>query len=114
MTNPEQPVVASVDSIRKALNLYRVLAWATGIWLIALVYEMYVKYVMQVPNPPNWIAIVHGWCYFAYLMSAANLAVKVRWSIGKTIGVLIAGTIPIVGIVVEHFKTQEIRERFNF
>ncbi len=103
---------APVEKIRQALNLYRVLAWTTGVWLIALCYEMYVKYNMHVDNPPNWIGVVHGWLYFAYLLATASLAVKVRWPIGKTIGVLLAGTIPLVGIVVEHFQTQEIKERF--
>ena len=50
---------------------------------------------------------MHGWVYFVYLLFTANLAVKVRWPIAKTIGVLLAGTIPLVGIIVEHFQTQE-------
>ena len=82
-----------VESIRKALTGYRVMAWATGIWLIALCYEMVLKYIVMVDNPPTWIAIVHGWVYFVYLIFAANLAVKVRWPIAKTIGVLLAGAV---------------------
>ena len=54
--------------VRTALTQYRVLAWATGIWLIALCYEMLMKYVVKVDDPPTWIGIVHGWVYFAYLM----------------------------------------------
>lgn len=115
MSTPDTdtPGTAPVDKIRQALTLYRVLAWATGIWLIALCYEMYLAYILHDPNPPKWIGVVHGWVYFAYLLATASLAVKVRWPIGKTIGVLLAGTIPLVGIVVEHFQTQEIKERFD-
>jgi integral membrane protein len=102
----------SVETIRKALLGYRVLAWATGIWLIALCYEMVMKYVYGVEGL-NWIAVVHGWVYFVYLLFTANLAVKVRWPIGKTIGVLLAGTIPLVGIIVEHFQTADIKQRFG-
>ena len=102
-----------VETIRKALLGYRVMAWTTGIWLIALCYEMVLKYVVHVDNPPNWIAIVHGWVYFVYLIFTANLAVKVRWPIAKTIGVLLAGTIPLVGIIVEHFQTQDIKDKFG-
>ena len=32
--------------------------------------------------------MVHGWVYFAYLLATFNLAVKVRWPLPKTIGVL--------------------------
>ncbi|MDZ4236446.1 MAG: DUF3817 domain-containing protein, partial [Dietzia sp.] len=37
MTAPETPSpITPVETIRKALLGYRVLAWATGLWLIAL------------------------------------------------------------------------------
>ena len=61
----------------------------------------------------NWIAVVHGWVYFVYLLFTANLAVKVRWPIAKTIGVLLAGTIPLVGIIVEHFQTRDVKAKFG-
>ena len=100
------------DAVRKALFGYRTLAWTTGIWLIALCYELVVHYVVKVANPPTWIGVVHGWVYFTYVLAAFNLAVKVRWPIGKTIGVLLAGTIPLVGIIVEHFQTRDVKARF--
>jgi integral membrane protein len=117
MTAPETPpadtpATASADSIRKALLGYRVMAWATGLWLIALCYEMFMKYVMDV-DTLSWIAVVHGWVYFVYLLFTANLAVKVRWPIGKTIGTLLAGTIPLLGIIVEHYQTQTVKERYG-
>jgi len=113
MTDTPPPPIAPVEKIRSALTGYRVLAWLTGIWLIALVYEMILKYVVKVENPPEWISIVHGWVYFVYLLFTANLAVKVRWPIAKTIGVLLAGTVPLLGLVVEQVQTREVKERFN-
>ena len=101
------------DAVRKALLGYRTLAWTTGIWLIALCYEMVLKYIVHVDNPPNWIAIVHGWVYFVYLLFTANLAVKVRWPILKTVGVLLAGTIPLLGIIVEHFQTKQVKAAYG-
>lgn len=89
------------------------MAWATGIWLIALCYEVVVKYVVQVENPPSWIGVVHGWVYFVYLLATLNLAVKVRWPVWKTIGTLLAGTIPLLGIILEHFRTKQVKEQFN-
>ena len=107
------PAAPQREVIRKALLGYRVLAWTTGIWLIALCYEMVLKYIVKVDDPPSWIGVVHGWVYFVYLLFTANLAVKVRWPIPKTVGVLLAGTIPLVGIIVEHFQTSDIREKFG-
>ena len=111
MTETPTPTTP-VDAIRKALLGYRVLAWTTGIWLIALCYEMVMKYAYGVEGL-NWIAVVHGWVYFVYLLFTANLAVKVRWPIGKTIGVLLAGTIPLVGIIVEQVQTKDIKDSYG-
>lgn len=110
---PEAQPVTPIDKIRSALTGYRVMAWMTGIWLIALCYELIVKYIVKVENPPEWISVVHGWVYFVYLLFTANLAVKVRWPIAKTVGILLAGTIPLLGIIVEQVQTREIKERFN-
>ena len=110
---PEAQPITPIEKIRSALTAYRVLAWMTGIWLIALCYELILKYVVKVENPPEWISIVHGWVYFVYLIFTANLAVKVRWPIGKTIGVLLAGTIPLLGIIVEQVQTRELKERLG-
>ncbi|MCX2714313.1 DUF3817 domain-containing protein [Mycolicibacterium sp. J2] len=113
MTSPETPAsAASVVSIRKALLSYRVMAWATGLWLIALCYEMVMKYVFKDASL-SWIGIVHGWVYFVYLLCTANLAVKARWPIGRAIGTLISGTVPLLGIIVEHFQTQDVKKRFG-
>jgi integral membrane protein len=102
-----------VESIRKALLGYRVMAWTTGIWLIALCYEIVLRYVVKVDNPPTWIGVVHGWVYFIYLLFTANLAVKVRWPIAKTVGILLAGTIPLVGIIVEQNQTAKIKQKYD-
>jgi integral membrane protein len=111
---PEQPTgTAAPATIRPALAAYRALAWATGIWLIALCYEIYVRYVVKVDNPPTWVGVVHGWVYFTYLLATFNLAIKVRWPVGKTVGTLLAGTIPLLGLVVEHYRTGEIKARFG-
>jgi len=110
---PEAAPITPIEKIRSALKWYRVLAWMTGVWLIALVYEMILKYVVKVDNPPDWIGVVHGWVYFVYLLCTANLAVKVRWPIAKTIGVLLAGTIPVLGVIVEQVQTRELKERFG-
>ncbi len=101
-----------IARIRSALLRYRVLAYATGIWLLVLTAEMIAKYILHVENVPNWIAVVHGWVYFVYLLLTLDLAVKVRWPIGRTVGTLLAGTIPFLSFYVEHKRTQQVRRDF--
>ena len=97
--------------VRTALAAYRVMAWATGIWLIALCIEVVLHYVLH--NEIRWVGVVHGWVYFVYLLATFNLAVKVRWPVLTTIGTLLAGTIPLLGIIVEHFRTRDVKTRFG-
>lgn len=114
MTAPETPAAAApVEKIRTALLGYRVMAWTTGVWLIALCYELVANYLIKVDEKITWIGVVHGWVYFVYLLLTLNLAVKVRWPLGKTVGVLLSGTIPLLGIIVEHFQTRNIKTQFN-
>lgn len=87
------------------------MAWATGLWLIALCGELVSHFVFH--REIRWIEVVHGWVYFIYVLAAFNLAVKVRWPIGKTVGVLLAGTVPLLGIIVEHFQSRDVKARFD-
>nr|WP_232541686.1 DUF3817 domain-containing protein [Nocardia bovistercoris] len=90
---------------------YRALAWFTGLWLLLLTGEMIAKYGFDA-HTPSWIAVVHGWVYFAYLLVTADLAVKVRWPIGRTIGTLIAGTVPLLSFFVEHVNAKQVKQRY--
>jgi integral membrane protein len=115
MTTPETPEAQQsavpVERIRTALLGYRIMAWTTGIWLIALCYEIVSHLAFH--HEIRWIEVVHGWVYFVYVLAAFNLAIKVRWPVAKTIGVLLAGTIPLLGIIVEHFQTKDVKARFG-
>ena len=115
MTTPETPGAPApavpVEKIRTALLGYRIMAWTTGIWLIALCYEIVSHLAFH--HEIRWIEVVHGWVYFVYVLAAFNLAIKVRWPIAKTIGVLLSGTIPLLGIIVEHFQTKDVKARFG-
>ena len=94
-----------------ALLRYRVLAWTTGVWLLVLTGDVVVKYGFGV-HTPSWIAVVHGWVYFAYLIVTADLAVKVRWPIRRTIGTLLAGTVPFLSFYVEHRNATQVKRDF--
>ena len=48
-----------------------------------------------------------------YLLATLSLAVKVRWQVWATIGTLLAGTIPLLGVILEHFRTKRVDEKFD-
>lgn len=106
--------VAAVDNskIKGALLRYRVMAWATGIWLLVLCTELIVRYGADV-NSFKWVEFVHGWVYFVYLLMAIDLAIRVRWSPVKAVLTALAGTIPFLSFYVEHIRTQEVKQQFD-
>jgi integral membrane protein len=108
---PTKATTAEKNKIRTALLGYRVMAWTTGVWLIALCVEVVLHYVFH--NGIQWVGVVHGWVYFVYLLATFNLAVRVRWPLWTTIGTLLAGTIPLLGVIVEHFRTRDVKARFG-
>ncbi len=114
--NPATPATtvdpAERAKIKGALLRYRALAWFTGLWLLLLCGEMIAKYGFDA-DPPSWIAIVHGWVYFVYLILTADLAQKVRWPIGRTVGTLVAGTIPLLSFFVEHKNAAQVKRDFG-
>lgn len=112
ITKETKPVTTPADKIRGALLRYRVLAWITGIWLLLLVAEMVAKYGFDVDGF-SWVGVVHGWIYFAYLIFTVDLAIKVRWPIGKTIATAIAGTIPFLSFYFEHIRTKDVKGQFG-
>ncbi|MCX4092023.1 DUF3817 domain-containing protein [Nocardia sp. alder85J] len=107
------PVAATTAAkVKPALLRYRTLAWATGIWLLLLTAEIIAKYGFDV-HTPNWIAVVHGWVYFVYLIVTADLAIKVRWPLARTIGTLLAGTIPLLSFFVEHWNAKQVKQSYG-
>ncbi|WP_048416282.1 DUF3817 domain-containing protein, partial [Mycolicibacterium chubuense] len=59
MTAPESPAPL-IDTVRKALTGYRVMAWATGVWLIALCYEMVMKYAFVNRRLSSTSSVTHA------------------------------------------------------
>ncbi|WP_182346740.1 DUF3817 domain-containing protein [Tomitella gaofuii] len=106
------PLAAEERKIPGALLRYRALAWITGVWLLALCFELIAAYGFGVEGL-SWIAVAHGWIYFVYLLMTMDLAVRVRWPVARTLGTLIAGTIPFLSFYVEHIRTKQVKEQFG-
>jgi len=55
------------------------------------------------------LAMLHGWLYMIFLVFAAILARKAKWSMPFTITTLLAGTVPFVSFWAEHRATKAVR-----
>jgi integral membrane protein len=87
------------------------MAYATGVMLLLLVFvAMPIKYLGDNGTPVRIIGTTHGWLYIAYVISAFVMSQKLRWGIGRTVLLLLAGTIPFMSFVAEHKVRRQVRE----
>ncbi|MFZ2511628.1 MAG: DUF3817 domain-containing protein [Gordonia sp. (in: high G+C Gram-positive bacteria)] len=105
-------VTTPKDKIKAALVRYRVMAWITGVWLLLLVANMIAEYGFDKAGFPL-IAIAHGWIYVVYLITTVDLAMKVRWSPGKTVITCLAGTVPFLSFWFEHIRAKDVKATFD-
>lgn len=57
----------------------------------------------------TYLGIAHGWLYMIFLVTAAMLARKARFSLGFTVLVLVLGTVPILSFWGERKATSRVR-----
>lgn len=113
MTTPVHPERQA--RVKTALNIFSVMAWVTGVFLLALVARMVCQYVIKltIPEWATWIAIMHGWVYIGYVISVMNLGNKARWSIGCIIGTALAGVVPFFSFFMEANRRRQVQEKFQ-
>ncbi|MCC3281118.1 DUF3817 domain-containing protein [Arthrobacter caoxuetaonis] len=94
--------------IRSALTFYKVSSWVTGIFLLLLVAEMVMKYMLSIPpvmlgglNLYTAVLIAHGWLYVVYLFADFRLWQLMRWPFTKFIVVALGGVVPFLSFIVE-------------
>ncbi len=93
-----------------ALVRYRVMAYVVGVMLVLLVFvAMPLKYFAGNPGPVAVIGTAHGLLYGVYLLAAFDLALRARWRASSTLGVLLAGTVPLLSFVAERIVTRRTR-----
>jgi len=96
------------------------MAWVTGVVLAtAFVWLVLGRLLWDYGNPEarpalyGYLWIAHGWLYFLYLIAGVDLAFRMRYGILKTLGILIAGTIPFMSFVAERVTQRDVMERIN-
>ena len=91
-----------------ALTRYRVMAFVTGVVLLLGCLALVLK-ALDVPHMEPWTGFVwvaHGYLYLVYVIVTAVLGVKLRWPLPRFAAVMLAGTIPTMSFVAEHFVTR--------
>jgi integral membrane protein len=88
--------------MKAAHTRYRVAAYVVGVMLLVLVLiAMPIKYFGDNSTPVQIIGPIHGWLFAIYLVITFDLARRTSWPLKRTLGVMVAGTIPFLSFVVE-------------
>lgn len=96
---------------RSVLTRYRIMAYVTGVLLVALSIGMIGKYALKMDGATDFtqvVSIAHGWLYVVYLIFAFDLGSKAKWPVKKQLWVLLAGTVPTAAFFVERRISREL------
>ena len=109
-TNRSSASARRLAAVNGALIRYRVMAYVVGCLLIVLVcVGVPLKYLADNDTVVTWTGIPHGWLYMILLITAYDLGRRVGWSIKWFIAIMLAGTVPFLSFVAEHFATKNVR-----
>ena len=91
-----------------ALTRYRIIAWIVGVVLLVLVVVgMPLKYLGDNDAVVAGVGPAHGFLFMIYLVATFDLSRRARWSFGRMILVMLAGTIPFLSFWAERKVSRE-------
>lgn len=95
-------------TVESALKPFRVLAYVVGVMLLVLVTCIVLRYGFDIEGPSKVVSPIHGFLYMLYLVATMNLGMKARWAWPYTVGVMLAGTVPLLSFVFERKVTRRV------
>jgi integral membrane protein len=110
-TSPTSPTqVKRLRSTRSALMRYRFMAFFTGVMLLILTF---VAIPLQVwahnDTMVHIFGFIHGWGFVVYLVTVADLGLRLRWNLVRIVLVAVAGTVPFCSFIAEHTIMGRVR-----
>jgi len=68
--------------------------------------------VLENPEPAFYAAAwtAHGYLFPVYVVATFMLSTKLKWSFGKTILIMLAGTIPFMSFLTERRVAKEVSQ----
>ena len=99
------------EDFAKQWMFYRIMAIVVGSVLIVL--TLFLISVRGLGNPePTFYAAAwtaHGYLFPVYVVATFMLSTKLKWSFGKTVLIMLAGTIPFMSFVNERRVANEVK-----
>lgn len=101
-----------VQPVRAALVRYRIMAYVVGVLLVVLVLVgMPLKYLAGNGAVVTWTGVPHGWLYMLLIVTAYDVGRRVHWPWGRLLLIALAGTVPFLSFVAEHYARKDVQAR---
>ena len=96
-----------------ALVRYRVMAFVVGTGLVLLVFiGMPLQFAAHEKVVVEVVGTFHGYLYLVYLVTAADLARRAHWRLGRILAVVAAGFVPFLAFVIEHRVYRQMQQEY--
>jgi integral membrane protein len=100
--------------MRNALLRYRIMAYTVGCVLVVLMcVGLPLKYWGDNDIVVLWTAIPHGYLYMVLLITAFDLGRRAHWTWKRLLLIALAGTVPFLSFVAEHYATKDVRRKLG-
>ena len=98
------------EDFAKQWLFYRIMAVVVGSVLLVLTAFLISVRVLENPEPEFYAAAwtAHGYLFPVYVVATFMLSTKLKWSFGKTILIMLAGTIPLMSFLTERQVAKEV------
>ena len=95
--------------MKSALRRYQILAYLVGVMLLILVFvAVPLHYLADSPKLSEIVSPIHGFLFFIYVLLTFDLSRRAKWSLPKTLLIMVSGTIPFMSFVMERKVTHEL------
>ncbi|HKG52207.1 MAG TPA: DUF3817 domain-containing protein [Actinomycetales bacterium] len=98
------------SGVGPALRRFEIMAFVVGVGLLILCLEVVLHYGFD-NDSLAWWSPIHGVLYLLYVVTTADLGMRVRWSLGRMVGVMLAGVVPFFSFVMERKVARELHGR---
>ena len=100
------------EDFARQWTFYRIMAVVVGTVLLVLTVLLISVRGLGNPEPAFYAAAwtAHGYLFPVYVVATFMLSTKLKWSFGKTILIMLAGTVPLMSFVTERRVAKEVSQ----
>ena len=100
------------EDFAKQWMFYRIMAVVVGTVLLVLTILLISVRGLGNPEPTFYAAAwtAHSYLFPIYVVATFMLSTKLKWSFGKTILIMLAGTIPFMSFLTERRVAKEVAQ----